>query len=52
MTGTVTQWETWTKLAMPSSGQYIIPEGLSVLNIDREKDLGTYVEPNIWMQHR
>jgi GNAT superfamily N-acetyltransferase len=52
MTGTVAEWETWTKLAFPSSGQYIIPEGLSVLNIDRDQDLGIYVEPNVWMQHR
>jgi hypothetical protein len=29
-----------------------IPAGLSVLHINREADLGTYVEPNIWIRHR
>jgi GNAT superfamily N-acetyltransferase len=52
MTATVTDWESWTKMALPSSGQYVIPEGLSVLNIDLERDRGIYIEPNIWMQHR
>lgn len=52
MTGTVAEWESWTDLALPSSGQYVIPDGLGVLTIDREADLGTYTEPNVWMQHR
>ena len=52
MTGTVAEWEEWSGLALPSSGDYIIPAGLSVLHIDREADLGTYVEPNIWIRHR
>lgn len=52
MTGTVAEWEKWTGLALPSTGDYVIPQGLSVLRIDRESDLGTYVEPNIWLRHR
>jgi GNAT superfamily N-acetyltransferase len=52
MTGTVAEWEQWSGIALPSSGDYIIPNGLSVLHIDREADLGTYVEPNIWIRHR
>jgi hypothetical protein len=39
-------------MAFPSSGRYVIPDGLSVLNIDVDQDRGIYVEPNIWMQHR
>ena len=31
---------------------YVIPDGLSTLHIDRDADLGTYTEPNVWMQHR
>ena len=31
--------------------EYIISQGMSVLKIDRDADLGTYVEPNIWVQH-
>lgn len=51
MTGTVEEWEKWTGIALPSTGNYIIPKGLSVLHIDREANLGTYVEPNIWLRH-
>lgn len=51
MTGTVAEWEAWTGVAMPGSGHYVIPEGLAPLRIDREADLGTYVEPNIWVRH-
>jgi hypothetical protein len=52
MTGTVEQWEMWTGLNLPSTGHYVIPDGLSPLYIDREADVGTYTEPNIWVQHR
>jgi GNAT superfamily N-acetyltransferase len=51
MTGTVAEWEQWTGLVFPDSGDYVIPQGLSLLHIDRTADEGTYVEPNIWMQH-
>ena len=52
LTGTVAEWEEWSGLALPSSGDYVVPRGLSVLHVDREADLGTYVEPNIWIRHR
>lgn len=52
MTGTVAEWESWTDMAFPVSGSYVIPDGVSLLRIDREQDLGEYVEPNVWVQHR
>ena len=52
MTGTVAEWEDWTKLALPSTGDYVIPEGLAVLTIDRAADRGVYHDPNVWMRHR
>jgi hypothetical protein len=52
MTGTVAEWERWTEMAFPSSGDYVIPDGPSTLHIDRQTDLGTYVEPNVWVQHQ
>lgn len=51
MTGSVEEWETWTGLNFPESGEYVIPGGLSLLQIDRETDSGTYIEPNVWVQH-
>lgn len=52
MTGTVAQWREWTGLEFPTSGDYIIPRGMAPLHIDRALDLGTYVEPNVWVRHR
>jgi len=52
MTGTVDDWQHWTGMLFPSAGQYVIPGGLSTLHIDLDSDRGTYVEPNVWVQHR
>lgn len=51
MTGTVEQWETWTSMKFPETGEYVIPDGMSLLKIDREADSGIYIEPNVWVQH-
>jgi GNAT superfamily N-acetyltransferase len=52
MNGTVAEWESWTDMAFPCTGSYVIPEGVSLLQVDREHDHGEYVEPNVWVQHR
>jgi len=52
MTGTVREWEGWTGMVFPSTGEYVIPRGLSILHIDRDEDRGRYVEPNVWVRHR
>ncbi len=51
MTGTIAEWEGWTGLALPGTGRYVIPDGLALLDVDVEADLGTYVEPGVWMRH-
>ena len=51
VTGTVAEWEEWTEMAMPESGTYVVPGGLVPVKIDRERDEGVYVEPNVWMVH-
>ena len=51
ITGTVTEWEEWTEMAFPESGEYVFPRGLAPLTVDREADLGAYWEPNVWMHH-
>jgi hypothetical protein len=50
--GTVSEWERWTGLAMPESGEYVIPGGLVPVSVDRERDVGVYVEPACWVLHR
>jgi hypothetical protein len=52
MTGNVKEWEGWTGMSFPATGTYVIPDGLSTLAIDHPGDLGTYIEPNVWMRHR
>ena len=49
--GTVQEWTDWTGLPFPGSGQYIVPEALVPVTIDRDADEGLYVEPNVWMVH-
>ncbi|MGH7643457.1 MAG: GNAT family N-acetyltransferase [Candidatus Dormibacteria bacterium] len=51
ITGTVTEWEEWTGMVFPDSGDYWFPGGLSTVMIDRSRDSGTYWEPNVWMRH-
>lgn len=51
ITGTVADWESWTQLSFPESGEYWFPRGLAPLTIDRDADQGRYWEPNVWMHH-
>lgn len=51
ITGTVTDWENWTRMAFPETGQYVVPDALDLVSINREEDHGTYAETNLWMQH-
>jgi hypothetical protein len=51
ITGTVGDWETWTGLVFPETGDYVFPEGLATVRIDVENDHGSYWEPNVWMVH-
>jgi hypothetical protein len=52
ITGTVAEWESWTSMAFPESGEYVFPHGLAPVTIDRDADRGSYWEPNVWMLHR
>src|SRR5580693_84649 len=51
ITGTVAEWEDWTKMAFPQTGRYVVPEALDLVHIDRAADRGTYAETNLWMRH-
>jgi hypothetical protein len=50
--GTRAEWEQWTSLKFPQSGQYYIPGALNPMEMDVEKDEGIYIEPNVWMVHQ
>ncbi|HEX2974181.1 MAG TPA: GNAT family N-acetyltransferase [Tepidisphaeraceae bacterium] len=49
--GSVSEWESWTGLTLPDSGQYTIPGALVPIQVDRENDWVCYEEPNYWMKH-
>lgn len=49
--GTRAEWETWTGLKIPQSGEYYIPGALNPMEMDVEKNEGVYIEPNVWVVH-
>jgi hypothetical protein len=51
ITGTVADWESWTDMRFPGTGDYVFPEGLAPVHIDRDRDAGEYWEPNVWIIH-
>lgn len=51
VTGTVAQWEEWTGIALPGSGQFIVSGALQPVIIDREHDVGRYEDPNVWVHY-
>jgi hypothetical protein len=42
--GTVRDWEQWADMVLPVSGEYVIPDGLNLLRVNREEDLAVYHE--------
>ena len=49
--GSISDWESWTGKKLPDSGDYIIEHALVPVRIDKAKDRGTYIEPNVWIIH-
>jgi hypothetical protein len=51
ITGTIAEWRKWTGMMFPESGEHIVPGALVPVQIDIESDIGTYIEPNVWLIH-
>ncbi len=49
--GTIAKWQDWTGLHFGESGEYVVKGALNPVMIDLQKDLGEYIEPNIWILH-
>jgi GNAT superfamily N-acetyltransferase len=45
------EWERWTGMKFPQSGQYVIDGALNPMEMNAEKDEGAYIEPNVWIVH-
>lgn len=52
VTGSVQRWEDWTEMTFPGSGSYVVPGALVPVQIDRERDVGEYIEPACWIHHQ
>jgi GNAT superfamily N-acetyltransferase len=52
ISGTVTDWEEWTKMSFPASGFYTVPGALVPMEVDVSSGQGYYVEPNVWIYHK
>ncbi len=49
--GSVADWEAWTRMAFPDSGDYVVEGAAATVRIDRERDEGIYLDPNVWVVH-
>jgi hypothetical protein len=49
--GSVSEWESWTGMKFPKTDRYVVPGALEPVDIDVHNDMGTYIEPNVWMCH-
>jgi hypothetical protein len=50
--GSVIEWEKWADMLFPTSGKYVVPDALNLLDVDVEADRACYREENLWVQHR
>lgn len=49
--GDINEWHDWTGLNFQSSGLYTVEKALCPINIDLNKNIGKYIEPNLWIVH-
>jgi GNAT superfamily N-acetyltransferase len=50
--GTRAEWESWTGMKFPQSGEYVVDRALTPIEMNVESDEGVYVEPNVWIVHK
>lgn len=51
VTGTLSEWRTWTDQPFDTTGPVHLPRALAPVHCDVERDIATYVEPNVWVSH-
>lgn len=44
-------WEAWIGKRITESGPVLVPNGLVPVEIDLERNIGRYAEPNVWMSY-
>jgi len=38
-------------MSFPESGMYVVDGALCPVRMDREKNMGFYIEPNVWVSY-
>jgi hypothetical protein len=46
------RWRKWTGRTLTESGAVNLPGGLAPILVDVENEIGTYIEPNVWVRYR
>ena len=49
--GDINEWQNWTGLSFQGSGFYTVKGALCPIHIDLNKNIGEYIEPNVWIVH-
>mgnify|MGYP000258135538 CR=1 FL=1 len=44
-------WETWSGQQFEKTGEYEVSGALTPVSIELERDVGRYVEPNVWFAY-
>ena len=50
LAGSLADWRDWTGVKL-TEGENHIPGGIAPVHASLKYDLGTYIEPNVWMEH-
>lgn len=51
VTGSVAEWEEWTGLSFPQSGDYVVSQAFHPIQINLTAQEVEYIEPNVWIKH-
>lgn len=51
ISGTLTEWRTWTGLPFDTTGDVEVPFALNPVHASLEHDHAVYVEPGVWVHH-
>jgi len=49
--GAVADGVRWSGMTFPERRSHVVPGALAPVRIDRERNEGVYVEPDVWVRH-
>ncbi|WP_244500247.1 hypothetical protein [Methyloceanibacter superfactus] len=44
-------WENWSQKRFQETGRYALKGGIAPVDIDVDRQTGTYEEPNVWIAY-